>query len=261
MRRIVKPHSTPAPQPRESWLEFVASNLTLVVLAFFAFGFVFQNFVIPSSSMASTLLVGDHVMVDRLSLAPPSTWASFIPYQEVKRGEVIVFYKPTEETDGEHMTLVKRVIGVPGDRIHLHNGFVFVNGVEQDDPHAAKPPYSDFIAYRDDFPSVAPSDSLNVTAQWSLALPTHINGEDLVVPANSYFVMGDNRSISLDSRFWGFVPRANIIGRPLLVYWSFITPNDVLDSKSNSDLAAFTMHELLHFFDQTRWSRTLHRVE
>jgi signal peptidase I len=100
-----------------------------------------------------------------------------------------------------------------------------------------------------------------VTAQWSLALPAHIRGDDLVVPAGSYFVMGDNRTNSLDSRFWGFVPRNNIIGRPLFVYWSFITPEGKLESKSDSEQAAFTLHEFLHFFDQTRWSRTLHRVE
>ena len=248
-------------QKRESWLEFVASNLTLVVLAFFAFGFVFENFVIPSSSMASTLLVGDHVLVDRLAVAPPSSWAKFLPYREVKRGDIVVFYKPTEETDGDHMTLVKRVVGIPGDRIHLRNGFVYLNGVPQDDLHAAKPPYADYISYRDDFPAIAPSDSFGVTAQWSLDLPNHIQGDDLIVPPGTYFVMGDNRAISLDSRFWGFVPRSNIIGRPLFVYWSFIAPDGVLDSKSNTEQAAFALHEALHFFDQTRWSRTLHRVE
>jgi signal peptidase I len=245
----------------ESPLDFIASNCALVVLALFAFGFIFENFVIPSPSMASTLLVGDHLLADRLSLAPPSAWARFVPYRDVRRGDIVVFYKPTEEPDGEHLTLVKRVIGVPGDHIHLMNGLVYVNGKQLDDTHAARPPYANYLSYRDDFPSIAPSDDLGVTAQWSVELPTHIQAGDLAVPAGSYFVMGDNRTNSIDSRFWGFVPRQNIIGRPLFAYWSFPALNGELESKSNQEQASFMLHEFIHFFDQTRWSRTLHRID
>jgi signal peptidase I len=89
--------------------------------------------------LASTLLVGDHVLVDRLAIAPASSWAKFMPYREVQRGDIVVFYKPAEEPDGEHLILVKRVIGVPGDRIHLRNGFVYLDGAAKDDLHAAFP--------------------------------------------------------------------------------------------------------------------------
>jgi signal peptidase I len=248
-------------RPRETALEAIASNCILPVVALFVFAFVFQNFVIPSSSMASTLLVGDHVLVDRLTYAPPASWAPFLPYREVKRGDIVVFYKPTEQPDGEHMILVKRVVGMPGDRVHLRDGVVYLNGIAQDEPHAAKPPYATVNPYRDNFPAVPPSYDIEVTAQWSLEQTSHIQGDDLVVPPGSYFVMGDNRGPSLDSRYWGFVPRANIIGRPLFVYWSFPAPDGELDNPSTVESAAFTAHEFLHFFDQTRWRRTFHRVE
>jgi len=258
---IPTPNKPQREQTRETPLEFLASNCILVVIALFAFGFVFENFVIPSSSMASTLLVGDHLLADRSTLAPRAAWAKFMPYREVQRGDIVVFYKPTEEPDGGHMTLVKRVVGIPGDRIHLRDGIVYLNGIAQQEPHAAKPPYRNYNAYRDDFPAIAPSDSLGVTAQWSVELPSVTQGGDLVVPEGSYFVMGDNRGISLDSRYWGFVPRANILGRPMFVYWSFLTPDGKLESTSTTELARFTVHEIAHFFDQTRWQRTLHPVE
>lgn len=248
-------------QVRETPAEFLASNCKLVILALFAFGFVFENFLIPSSSMAGTLLVGDHVVADRSTFAPPAAWARFMPYREVKRGDIVVFYKPTEEPNGEHLTLVKRVVGIPGDRLHLRDGIVYLNGVPQQEPHAAKPPYPVYDPYRNDFPAIPPSDSLGVTAQWSVELPSVTQNGDLIVPQGKYFVMGDNRSISLDSRYWGFVPRANILGRPMFVYWSFVAPDGVLDSDSTAETASFTLHEIAHFFDQTRWRRSLHRVE
>jgi signal peptidase I len=247
------------PGRRETPLEFLASNCILVIIALFAFGFVFENFVIPSSSMASTLLVGDHVLVDRSTLAPPASWARWIPYRGVKRGDIVVFYKPTEEPNGEHLILVKRVIGVPGDRLHLRDGVVFVNGAVTWEPYAEKPLYHN--PYRDDFPSAAPSDAMGVTAQWSVELPNVVQSGDLVVPPDSYFVMGDNRAKSLDSRYWGFVPRQNVLGRPLFVYWSFPTPDGELVDASRAELARFTLHEVFRFFDQTRWGRTLHQVE
>jgi signal peptidase I len=210
--------------------------------------------------MASTLLVGDHVVADRSSIAPPTPWARIMPYRELQRGEPIVFFKPVLEPSGERLTLVKRVVGVPGDRIHLRDGILYLNGVAQNEPQAAKPTALNYDPYRDDFPSVSADNVPGVTAAWALDLPSHIEGGDLVVPANSYFVMGDNRTNSLDSRYWGFVDRNNLVGRPLFIYWSFKMPQQ----NRNPTLAesvSLTLHQFAHFFDETRWNRTLQRME
>jgi signal peptidase I len=251
---------TPHPQ-NEDTLESLASLCSTIVIALFALTFLFQNFVIPSSSMASTLLVGDHVFVERATLAPPASWAHFIPYRDVLRGEPIVFYKPFAEPNGEHIILVKRVIGVPGDRIHLRRGIVYLNGVAQVEFRAAKPTAVNYDPYRDDFPSFPSTNIPGVTAEWSLDLPTHIQGEDLVVPPDTFFVMGDNRTNSLDGRYWGFVPRTNLIGRPIIVYWSFKTSEDQIDKTSLPEKARFTLYQLTHFFTETRWNRTLHAID
>ncbi len=241
----------------ETPLEAFASICGVLVIVLFALTFIFQNFEIPSSSMEKTLLIGDHVLVDRVTLAPPTTWAPFVPYRNVKRGDIIVFFKPGEPD----LYLVKRVVGVPGDRIHLRNGIVYLNGQPQNEPLADKPTDANYFPYRDDFPAIAPNEASDVTASWALDLPTHIQGEDLVVPEGKYFAMGDNRTVSLDSRYWGFVPRENIVGRPLFVYWSFIQSGDQYEKTSLADRASFLVHTIVHFFDQTRWKRTLHLVQ
>jgi len=222
--------------------------------------FVFQNFVIPSSSMASTLLVGDHVVVVRETLAPAAKWAPFVHYREVRRGDIVVFYKPTEP-NGEHIFLVKRVIGIPGDHIHLRNGIVYLNGVAQDEPQATKPTSANYDPYVDDFPSVDPSAEPGVTPEWTVLLRTHIQSGDLVVPPGNYFVMGDNRNNSMDGRYWGFVPRQNIVGRPLFVYSSIVTPESGTEVVPLAERAESTLHEFVHFFDETRWNRTFHRIK
>src|SRR6267154_1994817 len=247
MRRksvLDKKHSSDTPT------EGFASTCSVLVVGLFALSFIFQNFVIPSSSMASTLLVGDHVVVERATLAPSTSWAHFLPYREVHRGEPIVFYKPFAEPNGEHIILVKRVIGVPGDRIHLRRGIVYLNGVAQDEPRAAKPTIANYDPYRDDFPSIPSANVPGVTAEWSLDLPTHIQGEDLVVPPDTFFVMGDNRANSLDGRYWGLLPRANLIGRPLFVYWSFKILDDQINKTSLAEKASFTLHQLTHVFSE-----------
>jgi len=245
---------------RETRFEGFASLCSVLVTGLFALTFVFQNFMIPSSSMASTLQVGDHVMVERETLAPPAHWMSLLPYRDVRRGDVVVFYKPVPQDDGGHIPLVKRVIGVPGDHIHLRGGVVYLNSVAQNESYAAKLT-ARYDPYVNDFPSVPPGDHPDVTAAWSLALTESVEKGDVVVPAGHYFMMGDNRDHSMDSRFWGFVPRENILGRPLFVYWSFDAPeNDELKPAMSEQLSS-TAHEILHFFDKTRWSRTLHPVE
>ena len=245
----------PAPAKRsETRPEMLASYAALFVVLLFIITFGLQAFAIPSGSMENTLLIGDHLFVDRISVAPRSSWMPLLPYRDIRRGDIIVFYKPGEP--GLH--LVKRVVGVPGDRLHLRNGVLYVNGTAQQEPFAIHD-FSQYIPYRDDFPEIPPGVDDPVTPQWRANLPHYIEGVDLVVPPNSYFAMGDNRDNSLDSRYWGFVPRANIVGTPLFIYWSFRTPADEY-LRSASQKIAFTAHEVLHFFDQTRWNRMFRLV-
>src|ERR1700688_2475954 len=122
---------------RERPLESLASMCTLLVLVIFAQAFIFQNFEIPSGSMEKTLLIGDHVLVDRTTFAPPTKWAPFVHFRDIHRGDVIVFLKPNPEQPD--LILVKRAIGLPGDRIHLRNGIVYLNGVAQNEPQAIQP--------------------------------------------------------------------------------------------------------------------------
>ncbi len=244
--------------PRESFLDSLSSNCSMIAVALFVLAFIFENFAIPSASMASTLLVGDHVIVDRAEFAPAASWAP-LRYRQVRRDDVVVFHKPVVENNGERLILVKRVIGIPGDRIHLHDGTVYVNGVAQIEPFAAKPTGTDYDPFVDEFPSRPASETNCATAEWSVVMPQYVQNGDLVVPPGSYFVMGDNRQHSLDSRFWGFVPRANILGRPLLVYWSIETAELPINA-SLAERAASDRDEFLHFFTQTRWSRTFHVI-
>ena len=252
----------PSPKQSETPFEFFASICTVLVVGLFIITFVFQNFEIPSSSMEKTLLIGDHVLVDRITFAPPTRWAPFIYYRNIRRGDIIVFYKPGEPK----LFLVKRVVGIPGDRLHLEHGIVYLNGKPQNMPYATLPsdddnPNDAYYPYRDDFPAVPPPPDSDVTATWAVDLPSHIQNGNLVVPPGDYFAMGDNRLVSLDSRYWGFVPRQNILGRPLFAYWSFITSEDQGNRTSMADRLGFMGHVALHFFDQTRWRRTFHRIQ
>ena len=261
------PAATEEHEERETALESLASICTVLAAGLFVMTFIFQNFEIPSASMEKTLLIGDHVLVDRVSLAPPAHWAPFVHYRDVRRGDVIVFLKPHPETPD--LYLVKRCIGLPGDRIHLEHGVVYINGVAQTEPYAQMPrddgdPEDAYVPYRDDFPAdlagIEQASSANNASLWAIDLPNHIVNGDLVVPPGTVFAMGDNRTKSLDGRFWGFVPRENIVGRPMFVYWSFETPADQIDKTSIGDRIAFMGHILIHIFDETRWNRTLHVV-
>ena len=247
----------------ETPMEALASICTILAIGMFVFGFIFQNFEIPSGSMLNTLLIGDHVVVDRITLAPATKWAPFVHYRAVRRGDIVVFMKPNPESPD--LILVKRTIGLPGDHIHLRNGVVYLNSVAQNEPYAIQPTadgmgMQGYQPYRDDFPSVTPGADEQVTEFWREELPQHIQGDDLVVPPGYVFAMGDNRTESLDGRYWGFIPQQNILGRPLFVYWSFETPADQEDKTSIGDRIGFMFHIVTHIFTETRWTRTLHVV-
>ena len=226
----------------------------VLVTGLFIVTFNLQAFEIPSTSMKNTLLVGDHLFVDRTTAAPPTSWVQpIVAYREIQRNDIVVFISPIEA--GLHV--VKRIIGVPGDRIHLRNGVLFRNGILVQEPYVVRNGTVDL--YRDNFPAISPRMA-SVAPQWEVTLPSFVQGDDVVVPPDSFFAMGDNRDVSFDSRYWGFIPRANIIGRPMFVYWSFETPEGQYKETAMSDRAKNLAHTVVHFFDETRWRRTLRLV-
>ncbi|SRR5581483_5731614 len=226
------------------------------VMALFILTFTGQTFAIPSGSMENTLLIGDHLVVDRSVFDPVGSRMPLVPHRDVRRGDIIVFLKPGEPD----LRLVKRVIGVGGDRIRLRDGIAYVNGEAQNEPYVIRS-LGDANAFRDNFPSVRPLETDPVTAAWRAALPGWIRNGELVVPEGMYFAMGDNRDVSLDSRYWGFVPRENILGTPLFIYWSFDSPGDEYLKTGIGERLGSMARTALHFFDQTRWRRTLRRVQ
>ena len=262
-----QPEPIPEEEPRveETPFEAVASICSVLVVGLFILTFLAQNFVIPSGSMENTLLVGDHLVVDRITLAPESKWMPLVHYREPKRGDIVVFIKPVpDDVDGkpEYLFLVKRLIGVPGDHIHLRDGIVFINGLAQSQPKdgmdiPANPSEKVFL---DEFPTIPPAEDPSATEEWAVEAPSHFVGGDLVVPPGKYFMMGDDRHNSLDSRYWGFVPRENIVGRPMINYWSFKSSEDQLEQTGFGANLAWMGHVALHFFSDTRWKRTFHIV-
>jgi len=247
----------------ETPFEAIASICSVLVVLLFIQTLIAQNFVIPSGSMEKTLLIGDHLVVDRITLAPPAKWMPLVYYREPRRNDVVVFIKPVpDQVDGklEYLYLVKRLIGIPGDHIHLSDGIVYINGVAQSQPHAQPTTTENFVEYLDDFPKDPMTTDMGATEAWAVSEPNYIKDGNLVVPPGEYFMMGDNRHDSLDSRFWGFVPRANIVGRPLFNYWSFKATESDLEQPGLGANLKWIGHVMLHFFTDTRWERTFHVI-
>lgn len=229
----------------------IAEWTVTILLLLFGTTTLVQAFVIPTGSMEDTLLIGDHLLVDKLAYAPPGPISKYLlPYSEVKRGDIIVFRYPIDI----RQTFVKRVIGVPGDRIKIVRKQVYLNGKEIQEPYKYhKTEY--FDSYRDNFPS---EPNVRLYDPANEMLQANVENGEVVVPAGRFFAMGDNRDSSLDSRYWGFVPRENIIGKPLIIYWSYDAPTDRLASPNIGldhilDLAQ-------NFFTKTRWKRTFNLI-
>src|SRR5437763_10028657 len=244
-------------RPKETPMEFISSMAVVLVTGLFIVTFNLQAFEIPSTSMKNTLLVGDHLFVDRTTAAPTTSWIKpLIPYSEIKHGDIIVFLSPAQPG----LYIVKRIIGVPGDRIRLRNGVVYRNGQALDEPYVLHDADDLTQHYRNDFPSVTPTEGADLSADWSTDLASHSQGPELVRPPNSFFGMGDHRGVSMDSRYWGFIPRSHIIGRPMFIYWSFETPEGQYTKTSWGERVTFLAKIVIHFFDRTRWKRTLRVV-
>jgi signal peptidase I len=238
-------------RPAEPPRGFVAEWTVTIILLLFGTTSLVQAFVIPTGSMEDTLLVGDHLLVDKLAFAPAgSVTKNLLPYSEVHRGDIIVFRYPIDIKQ----TFVKRAMGVAGDRIRLENKKVFLNGHMLNEPYVVhKLDYID--SYRDNFPT-DPNTPLYPPAQ--AMLEHNVKNGEVIVPPGFIFAMGDNRDQSLDSRYWGFVPRENIIGKPLIIYWSYDATTEELSNPAVSISHLFDI--ATHFLTKTRWNRSLNLI-
>ncbi len=242
---------------RGSIIEYAESLLVTVLLALFGTTFIVQAFKIPSQSMEPTLLVGDHLLVNKFLFEGRGAWyEKFLPYRPVQRGDIIVFKFPYDD----HPHYVKRVIGLPGDRVRIINQQVFINGEKLPEPYVIRDPAGE-DSFGDDFP---PTDRYFIESglrpEWATKILDYVDRGSLLVPPNRYFVMGDNRDRSWDSRYWGFVNRDAIMGRPLVIYWSVsATSDDYTDRGLAGALRGFG-DSLLHLPSRTRWHRMLHEV-
>ncbi|MGA7917479.1 MAG: signal peptidase I [Candidatus Acidiferrales bacterium] len=242
----------------KSWIpEYAESLLITILLALFGTTFIVQAFKIPSQSMEPTLLVGDHLLVNKFVFEGRGAWyEKILPYRDIRHGDIIVFKFPFDD----HPHYVKRAIGLPGDRIRIVNQQVYVNGQRINEPYVVHDPtYED--PFGDNFP---PTDRYFLEAglrpEWAAQILSHVKNGELVVPPDKYFAMGDNRDRSWDSRYWGFVDRDAIMGRPMLIYWSVqATPEDY-KSRGAYGILQGIAETLAHLRARTRWHRMLREV-
>jgi signal peptidase I len=240
-----------APPEAVSRPNSLAEWAIIIIILLFGTTLLVQPFVIPSVSMEDTLLRGDHVLVDKLTYAPEGALSQYIlPYRRLHRGDIVVFRWPMDI----RQNYVKRLIGMPGDRIRIANKQLFLNGRPLREPYTVHRT-SYFDSYRDNFPS---DPNVRLPDHALQMLERNVKNGELVVPAGMYFVMGDNRDNSSDSRYWGLVPRENIIGKPLVIWWSYDAPTAHLTEGSlNFDHLADVA---MHFFTKTRWNRTFRLI-
>jgi signal peptidase I len=236
----------------------VQSLLGTIVIAVFVITFIVQAFQIPSQSMENTLLVGDYLLVNKLCYGGQGPGDHVMPYQKIARGDIVVFHYPVDPA--QHF--VKRVIGVPGDRLRMVNKQVWINGKPIEEPYVRFQEPTNYrdpnSMFRDNFPR-PDLYAINMEGKWFQELRKLTDDGQLIIPQGHYFVMGDNRDDSQDSRYWGFVPRENIIGRPLVIYWS-VRDWDRTGPASFAGRLYHAAYAVTHIFQITRWNRTLRLV-
>jgi signal peptidase I len=247
----VEPPKLAKQRKGSSSLKFCQWLAGVLIIAIFVMTFVVQAFEIPSESMEGTLLIGDYLLVNKTSFAHGGHWNFTLPYPGLKRGDIVVFRYPVQPS--QHF--VKRVIALPGDRVHLVKKRVYVNGQPLDETYTLfKARSAD--PYRDDFPNTD-YFSENVDRHWWIQMKGLIHNGELVVPEGQYFVLGDNRDESLDSRYWGFVPAENIVGRPLLIYWSVNRDEASIDPDPQNAKLVRLAEFIRRHWGQPRWQRML----
>ena len=213
--------------------EYAESILIAAILALFIRTFVFQAFKIPTGSMEDNLLIGDHILVNKFVYGPTASrfedW--LLPVRPLEQQDVVVFRAP-EEPDKD---FIKRVMGLPGDQIEVDNGVVLIDGVALDEPYA-----NHSAAYGGQH---------------------HDTDGVATVPESEYYMMGDNRDNSRDSRYWGTVPTSFVKGKAMLVYWSYEGNEQTYMPSSLKDRLLQFGNVITHFFTKTRWNRSLLLIE
>jgi len=239
-------------EPKEEVRHWIADWTVTIILLLFGTTTLLQAFVVPTGSMTNTVLVGDHMIVDKLAYSPSGPVSRYLlPYEDVKRGDIIVFKYPVDPSQ----PYVKRVIGVPGDHIRFENKTLILNGKRIEEPYRRLEP-NQISTYLNNFPQ---QPDIMIDQRARDMLDNHVRGGELVVPEGHYFAMGDNRDNSADSRFWGFVPRDNIIGKPVIIFWSYDAPTEQLVGGTLNPDHLIDLAQ--HFFTRTRWERTLRLVK
>jgi signal peptidase I len=239
--------------------EYIESLLVTVILALFGTSFVVQAFKIPSASMEGTLLIGDHLLVNKFIFGGTGAWyEKILPYRQLERGDIIVFKFPYQD----HQHFVKRVIGLPADHLKLIDQLVYVNGKPLQEPYVVHDSSAPYDPLNYNFP---PPASQFITSamqpEWAHEMRKFMKGDEIVVPPGRYFAMGDNRDRSLDSRYWGFVDRDAIMGRPFLIYWSVEAKSDDYSGETTFFQRLKSVFATLgHLPSRTRWGRMLHTV-
>src|SRR5580658_2686226 len=238
--------------------EYLESLLVTVLLALFATTFILQAFKIPSPSMESTLLVGDHLLVNKFIFGGHGAWyEKLLPYRPLERGDIIVFKYPFQD----HTHYVKRVIGLPGDHLKIVDQRVFLTGKVLHEPYVTHDPNVGYDPLNYNFPPKGVQlYSSPMVPEWATTFKKYVQDDEIVVPPGKYFAMGDNRDHSADSRYWGFVDRDAIMGRPFLIYWSVDASSADYSASTFFQRLAGIFDTLLHLPTRTRWSRMLHTV-
>jgi signal peptidase I len=220
--------------------EYFESIVIAVILALFVRTWAVQAFKIPTGSMENNLLIGDHLLVNKFIFGPAATGIerTLLPMRDIRRGDIVVFKYPDEpERD-----FIKRVIGLPGETLELRNKKVYINGQPLDEP---------YVHFLDTAHNAGEVTSFDVRERYG----------PVKVPDAQYFVMGDNRDNSQDSRYWGFLPRGYIKGRALMIYWSYDSgPQPYVEDSGIAATFSRTFSVLTHFFTRTRWERLLHQI-
>ncbi len=219
--------------------EYFESIVIAVILALFVRTWVVQAFKIPTGSMENNLLIGDHLLVNKFVFGPTTGGVenAVLPVRHIRRGDIVVFKYPDEpERD-----FIKRVIGLPGETLELRNKKVYING---------QPLEEGYVHFLEPVSEGQEITSIDLRERYG----------PVQVPQGQYFVMGDNRDNSQDSRYWGFLPEHYIKGRALMIYWSYDPAPDVYASDGFGDSIRRAFSVITHFFTRTRWERIFRQI-